>query len=217
MPTLNQQSIHMNSNILCAVSIHTTGMKPNYHELCQICVMPLTSVFKPLESPMPFIADIIPRYNERIDRDDMPISHERMIHIMKHGLEHYTSGEMFLEWHAKLPLNFRKKLIPLAYNWPDTKPFVSEWLGPINMSNCFADSYRDILSTANYLNDYYDWHIENCPFPKTNFQYLASCAKIERIKPFEPITDCLAIGQIYKHMVDASILNKQGFSPIIAK
>lgn len=206
--TWKSQAIHLNSNLLCAVDIRTSGPRPYKDDIMQICVMPLNSTFQPLEEITPFIMDILPRDKNKIDRELLEINQETFLHIFKYGLDHWTAGDSFLEWFEKINFNFQKRICPLAYDWPKIMPFIYDWLGPLNAKECFDYRYRDILSTANFLNDYYDWHIENCPFAKQNFQYICSSVQVERVKPYEPITDCLAIANVYKAMVADSILNR---------
>jgi hypothetical protein len=155
---------------------------------------------------MPFTIPIRPRFVDRIDRENS-VKQEKLLHIMKHGIDHYDSGEMFLQWFERLKLKRTKKIVPLTYSWPEVRPYIWDWLGPLSADACFDYRYRDILSTANFLNDYNDWHIENCPFPKLNFEYLCSCVKVDLIRPKEVMTNCMAIGEVYRNMLADSIIH----------
>ena len=217
MPTQNDQAIHMNSHLLCAIDIEWSGLRPYYHDIIEICIMPLTSTFEPLKTIMPFTVPIRPRYIDRIDRENMSVTQDHLIHIMKYGVDHYTAGEMFLQWFEKLKLKRTKKIVPLTYSWPEVRPYIWDWLGALNADSCFDYRYRDILSTANFLNDYNDWHIENCPIPKLHFEYICSSMKVDLIRPKLVMTNCKAIGEVYKAMLSDSIIHLPPMPTAIAR
>jgi hypothetical protein len=209
MPTLFDQAIHMNSNMVCAVQIETTGFKPYYHEICEIAIMPLDSFFRPNKKIMPFHFEIAPRHPDRIDKETMTVSDKRMLHYKAYGTDSFKAGDAFGEWFDRIGFLPGKGIIPLAYDWPKIRPFIYNWLGPFNADTSFNYRYRDILSTANFLNDYYDFKINNCPFPKVDFQYICSSVGIPRPKPQEPLTDCKIIGEVYHAMLRDSLLQTQ--------
>ncbi len=206
MPLRYNQPIHANNNILCAVAIETTGTKPYWNEICEICVMPLKSNYRPLKDVMPFNMMIRPRNTDRIDEETMSVRKDRLLEIMKYGTDSFEAGDMFIEWFDRLKMLPNKNILPVTYNWAFNRPFIYDWLGPLNADYTFNYRYRDILPIANFLNDYQDWRINNCPFPKHHLQYLSSCAGIERTKPHNVMQDCVVIAGIYRAMLSDSIV-----------
>lgn len=204
--TLFDQAIHMNSNMVCAIAIETTGFKPYYHEICEIAVVPLDSFFKPNKKIMPFTMEISPIKQERIDNETMTVSRAKMLHYKAYGENSYEAGSKFLEWFDRIGFLRGKSIIPLCYDWPKIRPFIYDWLGPANADGCFNYRYRDILSTANFLNDYCDWHIDNCPYAKVDLQYICSSCGIPRERPHNPLQDCVVIGKVYNYMLTHSIM-----------
>lgn len=54
--------LHLNGHIMAAVDVETTGLRPRYHDVIQVAVVPLNSDFKPLEGALPFYGEMQPRH-----------------------------------------------------------------------------------------------------------------------------------------------------------
>ena len=171
---------HLNGHLLCAVAIETTGSKLFYHDICEISIIPVDYELRILRNILPFHCDIKPRYDNRIDFDTMTVTEARMQNICKHGIDSLVASEYLEEWFSKLPLYHTKRIMPFCYNWPRVYAFLCNWLTQRTAEFIFDYRYRDLLSTSLWLNDYNDYHINNCPFAKNDFPYLCSSFNIER-------------------------------------
>lgn len=195
--------IHLNGNILCAVNIETTGTKVGLHDITQVCVMPLDSTIKPHPTLMPFDLVLRPDRLNQIDIEDVKINKLRLGNYALTGFDPFEAADLFAEWYKSLQLRETKKIMPLAYNWASIRPFIEEWLGPLNFEYHFDDRYRDVVSIALYLDDRADVEVEQFPFAKVDLRYIASSLKL----PFEPnrnnesIYNCAVIAAIYHELL----------------
>lgn len=212
---------HLNSNIICAVSIKTTGYTPFYHDLVSIAIVPLNGVFGINKDYIPFCLDIVPNrpenidwdlknaitmesnsVNKNIDTEDIITSRSRLSKIAADGMDSFKAAELLEAWFEKLNLKEKKKIVPLAYNWKFSAPFILDWLaGPLNFDYFFDSRYRDIATIACFLNDYEDWRNRPVPFPKVTKKYLCSQLKIEHDHRDDCVADCLIIREIYLSML----------------
>lgn len=195
--------IHLNGNLLCAIDVETTGTKAGYHEIIQICVLPLAFDLTPLkkEGLYPFYTELKPTCPERIDWDAIKVSRLDMSQLMLRALEPDRVADLFDKWFQKLKLPYNKKIVPLGCNWPFDAAFIKDWLGEENYSQFFFGLHRDVQTAALYVNDKYDFHCEPCPFPKQNLKYLASQLRITYEKAHDALHDCLATAEVYRRML----------------
>ena len=80
---------HLNGNLLCAVDIETTGLEPNYHEIWQLCVLPLDSNIDPLKkigerSILPFYMDLKVNNPDHVDPTSMSVV--QLTHAINNGV-----------------------------------------------------------------------------------------------------------------------------------
>ena len=195
--------IHLNGNLLCAIGIETTGTKVGLHDIVQICVMPLDSTIKPHSTLMPFDLVLKPDRLDQIDIEDVKINKLRLANYALTGFDPFEAADLFADWYKTLGLRENKKIMPLAYNWALMRPFLEEWLGTCNFEYHFDERYREIVSTALYLDDRADIEIEQFPFAKVNLQYLTTTLRL----PFEPdrkheaIYSCATIAAVYRELL----------------
>lgn len=185
---------HLNDNILCAFAIKTTGIRPSFHDLYEVCIYPLDSRIMPGEI-LPFHMMMQLKREENFERTK-DIDYVKV----KTAFDPWTVAQFFEEWTEKLKLQFRKRIVPLSKNWAFERGFILDWLGD-DAFNLFIDDnqVRDVTRTALYLNDVADFKNEPVPFAKTNFRYLCSTLKIEMaVKNLVWESKCLA--EVYRQM-----------------
>lgn len=197
---------NLNNDLLCAVDVETTGLRPRFHDIIQIAVIPLTTSLEPSPHHIPFICEMKPRRPENIDQEAMNINRMRMCDIMVKGLDPYKAADLFVEWFENLKLSFRKRIIPLGCNYDKFDyNFIVDWLGPETYDMCFHYHTRDIQRTALYLNDRAGWHNEPFPFHKLGLAYLCSRLKVEYPRQHDAVEDARVTAEIYKRMMSHTI------------
>jgi hypothetical protein len=225
MPPVKGLMSHLNGNLLAAVTVKTTGVVPFHDELVSIAVVILDTNLNFDKRFTPFSMSLVPLKPENIssepnditaapdfiniDNEDVVADKNKLEKIIKEGINSFKAAELFEGWFETLPLKERKKISPLAFNWKFCAPFIMDWLsGPLNMDYIFDSKYRDIATTALFLNDYYEFHQKSPPYPKINRQYLASQTKLVDYKTShqDSLADCVATVQIYKSMLRESII-----------
>lgn len=198
--------VHLNGNLMAAVDTETTGLIAGFHDIIQVCVLPLDSDFEPLkelngEPLLPFYMHLRPKRPENADKEAMRVNKIDMAFLLQHGIEPYRAADLFDAWVQKLKLPFRKKLCPLGANYPFDKGFLIDWLGNEAVNQFFDYHYRDLQPVAQFLNDRSAFHARDCPFPKVNVTYLASQLGIDHSNAHDALQDCLIEARIYKEML----------------
>ncbi len=194
---------HMNHNLLCAVDVETTGFDPKRHEIIQICVLPLDSNIQPLKEYMPFYIDLKPNRVENIDPEAIEINKSRLAKLILAGLDQDCAVDLFYNWFQKLNLGQKKKIVPLAHNWPFDRSFIINWLGHTMFDECFHFHYRDTMANTLYCNDRADFNNEKCPYPKHGLKYLATTLGVdyEEHKLHDAMADCIVTAEVYRRLM----------------
>lgn len=196
---MGQSSIHLNGNLMCAVDLETTGLQVGIHDIWQICILPLNSTFEPLKGVTPFYFEMKPRRPENANPE--AISRERLAKAINSGIDPDIAADMLVTWFKKLGLPEKKKICPLAANWPFDSALLKEWLTPLQFDEIFHPWYRDVIAAACYANDSADLNVEQIPYPKCNLKYLCSTLKVENQTPHDALSDCLATAECYRKML----------------
>lgn len=197
---------HWNGNQLCAIDIETTGFEPWYHEIIQICILPLDCFIKPRKDVLPFNVLIQPEHPRRASADAKRINKDKWENVLRHGIDTEKVKDLLEDWITKLGLPYtkwgtQKRIIPLAQNYAFDKAFIQKWLG-VDMYNHWFDSrHRDTLQTAQYLNDLANMQNEPVPFPKQNLTYLCNCLDVEIIGAHDALVDAKATAECYRKML----------------
>jgi DNA polymerase III epsilon subunit-like protein len=195
--------ITLNGNVLCAIDVETTGLNPGFHEITQVCFLPLDENLKPRKDIVPFDLNLHIDYEERIDWGALRISKINFLKHQQQAIDKYRAADLFEDWVEKLNLPLNKRISPLAHNWPFDRAFILDWLQPIGFGNYIDGRFRDTMALASSINDIYDRLNEPVPFPKVNLSYIASMLKIPHEGAHNALNDCVVTAQVY-----ASLLRK---------
>ena len=197
---------HLNGNLLCAVDVETTGLKPGVHDLIQICVLPLDGNIKPINSITPFYINMKPKFPENIDKGAATVNGLQMTNVIKTGIDPWAGVELFEEWFKNLNLPVNRSIVPLAHNWPFDREFIKEWLGgPEMFWHHFSPQYRDSMTAALYMNDRADYHQERVESPKTNLNYMCRQYKVDNPNAHDALGDCIATAELYRKLMSVHI------------
>lgn len=192
---------HWNGHQLCAIDVETTGLDPKLNEIIQICILPLQSNLEPRTDISPFYVDIAPqKSSEHWQKEALNTHGIDMVKLCATGLDPWTIADRFEHWFESLALPFKKKILPLAHNWPFEYKFLLEWLGEKTVNDLFWQ-YRDTMALANSVNDMADFANEPWPYPKTGLSYLCSQLKVENRRQHDALEDCIATAEVYKKLV----------------
>ena len=207
---------HLNNNILCVVDVETTGPTPGFHDIIEICVLPLDNFLKPSRKILPFCMNLIPMRKENIDFEAMRIQRKymdkvikdkvcgnkkRVIELTLKGCEPMRAADLLVEWVEKLKLLPFKRIMPIGHNWVFDRTFIIEWLGMETFDMLFDPRYRDTMAMSLYDNDIAGWYNEDFPFPKNNLAYLCSQLGITRHNSHTALDDCVATAACYRAMI----------------
>jgi len=202
---------HWNGNQVCVVDTETTGLDPHWHEIIQICILPLDSNFVPRTDIVPFYVNLKPANPERADPAALKANKIRLSEIAISGHDKEKAKDLLATWIQKLGLSTTKwgtskRIIPLGQNYPFDKGFIQAWLGIEEYDQIFDHRHRDTMTVGLYLNDRAGMHGESVPFPKVNLKYLCSQLKISHEHGHDSLQDCIVTAKAYRQMVAQGLL-----------
>jgi len=203
--------IHWNGNQLCVIDCETTGLEPGWHDLIQICILPLDSNIRPRRDVMPFYIEMIPENPERADPKAMQINRLDFAIIGQRGHDQEKAKDLLADWIDKLKLPMtkyhnRKKILPLGQNYGFDKGFIKAWLGVETYNDYFHYGERDTKAIANYLNDRAAMHVEKVPFSKTSLTWLANKLNVPHEKAHDALADCVTTAKVYQRFLQQGLL-----------
>lgn len=207
--------IHLNSSLMCAVDIFTTGNKFDHDSLIGIGILPLDNFLDiyrdkdPRRKIIPFEIEIIPKRKENIRCYDpeynknLPyqISRKRIMDASINGIEAYMAADLLEKWFEDLKLKHNKNIVPLSYNWAYKIHWLIDWLGFETYHHIFDYRYRDILTFSVGMNDQSNFKAHPIQYPKHDVGYLASELKLQYKANQSLLENCLCISEIYKRML----------------
>lgn len=194
---------HCNGDQICVIDTETTGLIAGYHEIVQLCVLPLNANLEIRKDVMPFSVLMKPDAPERADSEAMRVNKLEFADLNQRGFDQEQTKDYFEEWVNKLDLPYnkngtRKKIIALGHNYAFDKAFIESWLGHTIYNDIFHYHYRDSMNVAAYLNDRAAFHGERVPFPKIRLTYVASQLKIKTGGAHNALEDCIMCAKVYK-------------------
>jgi DNA polymerase III epsilon subunit-like protein len=203
--------IHWNGNQMCVIDTETTGLEAGWHDLIQICILPLDSNLLPRKDVMPFYLEMIPEHPERADPKAMSINRLDFAIIGQRGHHPDKARDLLEHWIAKLGLpqtryGNSKKILPLGQNYSFDVGFMKAWLGTETYNDWFHYAYRDTKVAAAFLNDRAGMHAEKVPFAKTSLGSMAKKLNVRHEKAHDALSDCMATAGIYRQMLREGLL-----------
>ena len=201
MPKSRRGLIHLHGNILCAIDTETTGLVAGYHDIWQVCILPLDCNFEPNKDVIPFYMDIKVKNPERINKRAIALSKGNFASKQVRAIDPWTCADLLDDWFVKLDLPLGKKIVPVAQNWPFDRGFLLEWLGAETFNDLFSYRYRDTMVTAAFLSDAADYHFNPLPFQGISLAALCTHYGITNQKAHDSLQDCIVTAQIYQRML----------------
>jgi DNA polymerase III epsilon subunit-like protein len=199
--------MHLNGNILCAVDVETTGLQAGYHDIAQICILPLNEQYLPSREIIPFNMNLSPKRPENADQEALKKCKLKLADLILEGMDPHRAADLFEEWFEKLKLPGGKKIAPLAHNWPFDRGYLIDWLGPKNFEDRFYHRYRDPMVIGNFCNDLADLRGEQYFYQKLELPYLVSLLHVEAPgRLHDALNDCVAVAEVYKRMLHRGII-----------
>lgn len=198
---------HLNSNIMCAISIDTTGPDPDKHDIVGIGLIPMDIDFKPMAQLLPFDYIIKPERLENITQDGLVkvgMSQRDVTQARVSGCDTLEVIDYFERWFEDILCMKQKKYItPLAYNWPVVIQFLISWMGKYHCSHYFSYRYRDILSLGCSINDMNYLRDQHILFEKYHFSYMGIKLGIaaQTARRRSSLDDALLIMEIYRRII----------------
>src|SRR5688572_4310889 len=93
---------HLNSNVMCALDIKTTGPDPDRHHIVELCILPLDYMLEPHKELLLCHLRIQPPDIADVDYELCEISRVDMARTMNHGYSEYKAVQIVQEWFASL-------------------------------------------------------------------------------------------------------------------
>lgn len=195
---------HLNGHLLCSIDTETTGLIPGHHDVIQIAVLPLDNQLNVSKEYKPFVATMQPSRPHNVDPQAMRVNKRKLSDLMLNSLDSDRVADLFDEWFENLNLPFRKKIAPLAQNWPFDREFIREWLGNESFNQFFHWKYRDLMPASIFQNDVASFNAEQMPYVKSNLGYLAKTLKVPQPESHDAVQDAYVTAQCYKALIYAS-------------
>jgi len=202
---------HWQGHQVCAIDVETTGLNPNWHEMIQICILPLDSDFLPRQDVVPFYIYLVPDYPERAAPKAMSINRLDFANVALTGHDREKAKDLLEDWITSLDLSYtksgdRKKIMPLGQNYAFDLGFIKAWLGDEMYNEIFHYHYKDTMIVANFLNDHAAVHAEAPPFPRIGLSYLCTRLKIHRERSHDALQDCIATAKVWRALVNQGLV-----------
>jgi hypothetical protein len=196
----------MNNSVPCGIAIKTTGRDPKIHELLEIAIIPMNNRYEPQKDVLPFHfkfkpeADLVFERSNQYDR--WKISKEAYLDLLRDGLPAHYLVDCLDEWfHGVLAMPERKRIYPVAYNWPYIYSFLLTWLGWQTCHDYFDERFRDLLSMSLTINDMADLRMDHIPYPDNSFSYVCRCLRVTREVRFSALHDAAYTIEAYRRMI----------------
>jgi len=193
--------IHLNGNKLCVFDVETTGLDPYKHDIWQFCCLPLDFGLKLDKKFTPCELMLSPRNIE--NRAPGAISKANFNKAVLSGLNYEVSANVFVEWCERLGLGFKKRIMPLAHNWPFDREFIIEWLGRETFEFYIDPRFRDTMTAGAFINDVCDHKAERVPLTALNLRAIANCLGVswDDYQAHDAVYDCIKTAEVYRKLI----------------
>jgi len=190
---------HINENLLCSIGLKKTGPDIECHEILDIGIMPLDAALNMRNDKKLFHMGIKPESVSNINFSS-EVEKQLVAEKILNSKEGSFVADRLIDWFDTLGLRPGKKIIPLSFNWPEVSLWLRLWLGHKNFEHIFDWKFRDVLGTANHINDTLDQSANDVKFPKITIGSMAIRLNIDRIRPETALTRAKLIVDLYKEM-----------------
>ena len=202
---------HWNLHQMCAIDIETSGLDPRWDQILQIAIVPLDSNIQQRKDIAPLNLFIRPENPELVSRAALKVNRIDLEKITRYGHDIEKAKDMLDNWVNKLKLTHtiygnRKRILPLAQNWPFDSAFIKNWLGPDHFSEVFDSRYRDTQTVVEYLNDRAAMHADKVPFSKVNLAWICKQLGVVNRSSHDALYDCLATAECYRILTQRGLL-----------
>lgn len=199
---IDKQMRHLNNNALCAIAIEHTGEDTRRCDIVEICIVLVDNFIRPSKKMVPFYNQIAPFRPESVDFKTMSITREKLYHATHHGIEPSLAADRLEEWFTHLNMPERKRIVPIAYNWPVVREYLHTWLGTANFKYLFAEEYRDIMGATYYINDCRNQIQKTIPYPRPeHLPYLCAQHGLEMRMSDDVMLRCQQMIKLYSLML----------------
>ena len=208
---MHYSMMHWHGNQTCVIDTETTGLDAHFHEIMQICILPLTSSFEPRRDVMPFCIDLKIECIERIDPQALKVNKIDLHNLQMRGFDKEKAKDLLRTWIEKLGLPIFKdktpcKIRPLGQNYAFDRDFIQRWLGCEMYNEFFDYHYTDTMIAANFINDRAAMHGEPAPYNKVSLVNLAKHHSVEYTNAHNALSDCMATAAVYREMTKQGLL-----------
>lgn len=198
----DRSMVHLNRNIMCSTDCETTGLRVGYHEITQVCFMPLNEKLEPHTNHLSFDMLIKPEHPERMEKGVPNRAKQICWEAVEHGYPAAVAFELFERWYKELGLHDKRRIVPLAFNWPFERMWYIDWMGWENFNFYIDGAYRDLLALTHMHNDRSDFHVEKARFPTPERKLATVCRNlgvdVEDARLHDCIYDSYLTAKAYK-------------------
>jgi DNA polymerase III epsilon subunit-like protein len=187
-------------NLITAIDIETSGVRPGYHEILQIAVVPLDSELVPIGNH--FYTNVQPEYPERTEPEALRINGLSPDDLLDAPTQSRVA-DMLYEWFETLKLPQTGRLIPMAHNWAFENSFLKAWLGTAELDRIFHYLPRDAMIFSLALNDAAALKGEEIPYGSVGLRELCKQFGIINTQPHDALADSIAEAAVYKALLSA--------------
>ncbi len=194
---------HLNNNLICAMGFDATGADPDVGEIVELCCTPINHMLAVHDHLPLFNMKMKPDRPDSIDWKYTRVSQKEMAQLRGNGIDRDKVRDYFLDWFREMNMPFRKKVIPLAHNYPELRGLLIAWLGWDEYNEIFQEDYRDTLILAHCINDCFDvrGHAP-LPFSKQDLRWLGKKLDVEKFEHGgSPCMDALTTLEVYKRLL----------------
>jgi len=183
--------------MICAIDCETTGLTPYYHEMVDLCILPLTDTFDPVDHVQPFIVEVKPEFPDRAEKKALSVNGHTLDELMARTVTREIAVNMFTDWFARtIPKG--QKIEPLAQNWFFDYSFITAAFRGLNLRDFIFYRVKDTQRVAEYINDRARLNGTSMPFSSTSLGSVSKALGIVNPAPHQAEGDCITCAQVYK-------------------
>lgn len=196
---------HLNHHLLCSLGFYLTGPRPYFHDILEFSILPVNHILEFDKKIYPNrTMTLQPKRPANVGEDNLDhhkVPNGKLGNAMLYGMDPNNAVLVMEKWFEDLKLPQYKQIIPLAYNWPQKREFLIDWLGRETFKYIFHPyEYRDTMGIAAYLNDVADSKGNSIPYPDIVQQRLSTFAKQEWLG-YEALQTAVNNIKVYRNLV----------------